>query len=316
MKKIVKAVKPFIYENNSNFKLAVYQKWEECGGKVASPRPWEKYYEGLSYHLDLPTLWQSRREARLRFVEGASVRFDTFPDYLGYEVIPVVWDCWPHYVDNMARWFHKHHVRTAFFTSSQTAERMRELCPKVNIFHLPEAIETELYHAGKPLKERSIDYLEFGRCSRILDSSKFDESIKVLSSRNERTGLATRKQLADALADSKITLALTRLDNQPELAEDVDTLTQRYWECMLSGVVILGRAPQELTDIVGYDPVVRLDKDNANAQILDILEHIEDYQELVDRNRQSALEHGDWKMRIRQMMGVMKELGYEVMDNF
>ena len=34
MMKKVKAVKPFIYENNSNFKLAVYQKWKECGGAV------------------------------------------------------------------------------------------------------------------------------------------------------------------------------------------------------------------------------------------------------------------------------------------
>lgn len=149
MGKIIKVVKPFIYQNNSNFKLAVYQKWEECGGIVASLRPLEKYYERLSYHLDLPTLWQSSKEARLRFVEGASLRFDTFPDYLGYEVIPMVWDCWPRYVNNMARWFEKHHVRTAFFTSSQTAEKMRELCPKVHIYHLPEAIETELYHAGK-----------------------------------------------------------------------------------------------------------------------------------------------------------------------
>ena len=117
MGKIVKAVKPFIYENNSNFKLAVYQKWKECGGKVVSPRPLEKYYKRLSYHIDLPTVSQSLNEARLRFVEGASVRFDTFPDYLGYEVIPIIWDCWPRYVDNMVRWFYKHRVRTAFFTS-------------------------------------------------------------------------------------------------------------------------------------------------------------------------------------------------------
>lgn len=73
-----------------------------------------KYYERLSYHLDLPSLWQSSKEARLRFVEGASLRFDAFPDYLGYEVIPMVWDCWPRYVNNMARWFEKYHVRTAF----------------------------------------------------------------------------------------------------------------------------------------------------------------------------------------------------------
>ena len=312
MGKIVKAVKPFIYEKNSNFKLAVYQKWKECGGKVVSPRPLEKYYKRLSYHIDLPTVSQSLNEARLRFVEGASVRFDTFPDYLGYEVIPIIWDCWPRYVDNMVRWFYKHRVRTAFFTSSQTAERMRNLCPQVNIFHLPEAIEIEIYHAGKPLIERSIDYLEFGRCSRILDSSMFDERIKVLSSRNEKSGLATRGQLVDALANSKITLALTRLDNQPELAEGIDTLTQRYWECMLSRVVIIGRAPQELIDIVGYDPIVHLNLNHANEQILDIISHIEDYQPLVDKNRAIAKRLGSWNVRIAWLIEVLEQLGYEV----
>ena len=312
MGKIVKAVKPFIYEKNSNFKLAVYQKWKECGGKVVSPRPLEKYYKRLSYHIDLPTVSQSLNEARLRFVEGASVRFDTFPDYLGYEVIPIIWDCWPRYVDGMARWFYKHRVRTAFFTSSQTAERMRNLCPQVNIFHLPEAIEIEIYHAGKPLIERSIDYLEFGRCSRILDSSMFDERIKVLSSRNEKSGLATRGQLVDALANSKITLALTRLDNQPELAEGIDTLTQRYWECMLSRVVIIGRAPQELIDIVGYDPIVHLNLNHANEQILDIISHIEDYQPLVDKNRAIAKRLGSWNVRIAWLIEVLEQLGYEV----
>ena len=97
-----------------------------------------------------------------------------------------------------------------------------------------------------------------------------------------------------------------------ELEEGIDTLTKRYWECMLSGVVILGRAPQELIDIIGYDPVVHLDLDNANAQILDILSHISDYQELVNRNRKSALEHGDWKLRIKQIQRILTELGYMV----
>lgn len=311
MKKTVKAVKPFIYNNNSNFKLAVYEEWKGSGSLVASERPLEKYYQSLSYHLDLPTLRQGH-EARLRFVEGASLRFDTFPDYLTHEVIPVVWDCWPRYVENMARWFKKHHVRTAFFTASQTAEQMRKLCPNVNIFHLPEAIETNLYHAGKPLAERSTDYLEFGRCSQILNSSAFDKGINILSSRNENSGLRTREQLINALADSKITLALTRQDNQPELAEGVDTLTQRYWECMLSGIVILGRAPQELIDIVGYNPVISVDLPNAESQIKDILAHITDYQSLVDKNRKSALENGDWSLRIRNIKERLLSLDYEV----
>ena len=69
--------------------------------------------------------------------------------------------------------------------------------------------------------------------------------------------------------------------------------------------------PQELIDIIGYDPVVHLDLNHANDQILDILEHIDEYQKLVDKNREMALKHGDWKQRIHQMMEVLEKLGYK-----
>lgn len=310
--KIVKAVKPFEYPNNSNFKLAVYNKWRELGGAVTSKRYFEKYYKSISFHINLPTIKTSCNEARLRFVEGASLAFDTFPDYLFYEIIPIIWDCWPQYWNSMELFFIKRNVRTAFFTSSQTADYFRRIFPDKNIFHIPEAIETKLYKGEKKLNERNIDYLEFGRCSRIVDSTKFDSSIKVLSSFNEKNGLATLDSLINALADSKVTLTLTRQDNQPELAAGIDTLTQRYWECMLSGVILLGRAPQELIDIIGYDPTIPIDMKNINIQIQSILANVSSYQDLVDKNREIAMRLGDWKFRILDIRKKLVELGYSL----
>lgn len=310
--KIIKAKKPFIYPNNSNFKLAVWDEFVKDDVKSTGSRSLEKYYESFSYHLDLPTLYINKKEVRLCFCEGASLRFDTFPDYLLYEIIPMFWDCWPAYWNTTENWFRKHKVKTAIFTSSQTADHFRKVFPQMNILHCPEGIDTIVYKDGKQLEDRIYDYLEYGRCSRAIDSSLLDERIKVLSSRNEKTGLTTREQLADALSDSKVVLALTRQDNQPEIAEGIDTLTQRYWECMLSRCVIIGRAPQELIDLVGYNPVIPIKKDNFNDQILDILEHIEDYQELVDRNRKVALEMGDWKVRMGMVREWLQQQGYRV----
>lgn len=312
MGKIVKAVKPFIYKNNSNFKLAVYQAWCEAGGKTVVERPYEHLYESLSYHLPLPTLWQNRNEARLRFVEAANLSFDTFPDYLCHEVVPMFWDCWPRYFGKVSGWLKKHRVKTAFFTSSQTAEKMKELCPELHVYYLPEAIETNLYKAGKNLNDRKYDYLEFGRCCNYVDTSSLPEGVRVLSSRNEKGALATRGMLIDALADTKITICLPRSVNQPDIAEGIETLTQRYWECMLSRVVIIGKAPQELVDLIGYNPVVDLDKEHFAEQVVDILGHLEDYQELVDKNREMALKHGDWKLRVEEMKGKLVEFGYEL----
>lgn len=312
MGKIIKSVKPFVYKNNSNFKLAVYQAWKEIGGKYVSERPYEYLYESLAYHLPLPTIFQSKKEARLRFVEAANLPFDTFPDYLCYEIIPLFWDCWPRYFCKVSAWMKRHHVRTAFFTSSQTAGRMRELCPDIQIYHLPEAIETNLYKEGKDLTKRKYDFLEFGRCCNYVDTSYLSHKICILSSRNEQGALATRAMLIDALADSKITICLPRSINQPEIAEGIETLTQRYWECMLSRVIIIGKAPKELVDILGYNPVVDLDKEHFSEQVEDILANLGDYQKLVDRNRETAMKLGDWKCRIAQMRETLSELGYEI----
>lgn len=312
MGKIIKSVKPFVYKNNSNFKLAVYQAWKETGGKYVSERPYEYLYESLAYHLPLPTIFQSKKEARLRFVEAANLPFDTFPDYLCYEIIPLFWDCWPRFFGKVSAWMKRHHVRTAFFTSSQTAERMRELCPEIQIYHLPEAIETNLYKEGKDLTKRKYDFLEFGRCCNYVDTSYLSHKICILSSRNEQSALATRAMLIDALADSKITICLPRSVNQPEIAEGIETLTQRYWECMLSRVIIIGKAPKELVDILGYNPVVALDKEHFSEQVEDILANLGDYQKLVDRNRETAMKLGDWKCRIAQMRETLSALGYEI----
>ena len=114
------------------------------------------------------------------------------------------------------------------------------------------------------------------------------------------------------MGDAKVTKALPRSMTQPEIAGDIETLTQRYWENMLSRMVMVGHAPQELIDIIGYNPVIEIDTTNPILQITNILMHIEDYQELVDRNRAAALKHGDWRLRMRDVMLWLAECGYEV----
>lgn len=309
MTKRVVAVRPFDL-HDSNFKIPIYEEFVKAGGYGIESRPLEKYYRSLAFHVDLPTIRQNNKEARLRFVEGASLLFDTFPDYMTYEVIPMFWDCWPRFWKATETFFLKHKIRTAFFTSSQTASHFKDIFPEVNIFHIPEGIVSSNYCVGFPLKERKIDYLEYGRCSLVIDSSKLDTDINVLSSKTNYDKLIGIKRLSEALSDSKIVVALTRNDNQPEIAEGIDTLTQRYWECMLSGVVMLGRAPQELIDIIGYDPMVHLDINNYRYQIKDILANIEDYQPLVDRNRLSALKYADWSHRAKMLMTYLSNLGY------
>ena len=96
---------------------------------------------------------------------------------------------------------------------------------------------------------------------------------------------------------------------QPEVAGDIETLTQRYWECMFSRMVMVGHAPQELVDFIGYNPVIELRDDiSAEELIADVLENIEIYQSLVDKNRETAEKLGSWNVRMKWLMNELDDL--------
>lgn len=292
--KIVKAVAPYNHPGFLNFKKGPYNAWVKLGGQTAKPHYPVRFLHGPAFRWELSSLWRNKKEARLRFVEPISISFDTFPDYARYEIIPLVWDCWPRYFEKMCRWLEKHQVRTSIFTSSQTSEKMKERFPQMNVMYCPEAVDISLFNEGKQLQERTTDVLEFGRGSK---QTYNDEQFHTL------------------LNDAKLTIALPRSITHPEVAGNIETLTQRFWECMLSRMVMVGHAPKELIDLVGYNPVIEMDKEHVDEQIQDSLTHIEDYQDLVDKNRETALCLGDWTLRMHQVMEWLQDCGYEVTQN-
>ena len=312
MKKQVKAVRPYQYKEGINFKIPAYEAWVKAGGAVANTHyPWRAFHR-LFFNHDIPTLFQHKKEARLRFVQPVSLFFDTFPDSLFYEIIPVIWDCWPCYFEKTSRWLKRHRVKTAIFTSSQTAERMKACLPDMKILYIPEGVDTSLYSEGKPLKDRKIDVLEFGRTNENVFKCELPAPFSHVRIGKNQKSMFSDEQLYQAKKKKKITIALPRSITQPEVAENIETLTQRYWEGMLSRMVMVGHAPQELVDLIGYNPVIEYDKEHVKEQILDLLTHIEDYQALVNKNRETALRIGSWDFRMKQVMDWLKGIGYEV----
>lgn len=310
MKKI-SAVKPYVHPNYLNFKSAPYNAWEKNGGNIAKSHYPLRILHSIVYKIDLPTLCKNTKEARLRFVSGFSISFDTFPDYMTHEIVPLIWDCWPPLVDNVASFFRKHKVKTAIFTSSQTAEIFRAIFPEMSIFHVTEGVDLELYSKGKPLAERGIDILEVGRKNGGFFKTPIPKKYNQIKTGNFNRVFKTDEDFRSAMADSKVTINVPRCDVDKN-AGDIETLTQRYWECMLSRVVMIGRAPRELTDLIGYNPVIEWDKYDATPLVCNILEHINDYQSLVDKNYNTALRMASWNIRIRQIMDFLVKNGYQV----
>lgn len=307
----ITAVAPCHQEIGSNFKESPFKAWKRIGGKVAQAHYPPKWLWGVPIHFDFPTIFQSKTKSKLRFAEACTIGFDCFPDYMCYEIIPIIWDCWPKYYDNVIYWLKKHKVRSAIFTASQTAKHVKEVLPKLNILVITEGIDSTPYHPGEKLIDRDIDLLEYGRIERNF-FHEYIEGINHVNVKNSKGRMSSWERLTLTISQSKICVALPRCDVDPIFTGGIETLTQRFWEGMLSRTLLIGRAPKELIDLIGYNPVITIDKDNSKQQVKNILAHIEEFQSLVDRNRETALRMGSWDLRMRQVMEWLKGLGYEV----
>lgn len=303
------AVPPYIYKG-INFKNQPYEAWKELGGEVAPSHYPPRWLHGLAFRYELPRIFNSKQEARLRFVQPVSISFDTFPDYAIYEIIPFIWDCWPDSFEKTACWLKKHNVKTAMFTSSQTAEKMKNRFPYMNIHYVPEGIDCKEYGPGLKLKQRKNPLYEIGNGRRCFLKTQFPEEYERLSKLPVKGLLPDRKSFIEALCDAQVTVTFPRCDMMPDETGGIETLTQRYWEAMLTRSIIVGRAPEELIDLIGYNPVIDLDRQNPIEQIENILLHIEDFQPLVDKNRETALQMGDWKKRMREVAEWLTSCGY------
>lgn len=310
MSKIVKAVTPFFFDGGINFKHKPYDAWVKLGGCTAKAHYPIRQLHRLAYSFDFPSFHQSKKEARIRFVQPYSVTFDTFPDYMWYEIIPVFWDVWPDVFEKTYHWIKKHNIKTAIFTSSQVANRMKELFPEMNILFVTEGIDIEPYKQGKLLKERTIDYLEYGReIDRIVKYNILD-TVNYVSGKKNGKPIFSQDQLYNNLADAKIVAAYPKSWTNPEEAGGIETLTQRYWECMLSRCIMVGHAPQELRDLLGYNPVIEIDKDNPDEQLLYILSNIDNYQQIVENNFKSALTYGNWEFSMNRVQSFLYDCNY------
>ena len=292
----IKAKQPYIYEG-LNFKDKAFEGWKELNYPTTKGF-YPRFLHWLLFKYDIfQNIWHG--ETRLVFVQPVSLYFDVSTSVLTHKIIPFIWDCWPCYYDKVEQWLKKHKVKTAIFTSFQEMEDIKQRIPELHVIHCPEGVKTSDYMEGKELKNRDIDILEFGRSNNFI-------SLNPISLNTVRTAEMTprpsEQELKELMANAKITICFPRSITHPKEAEGIETLTQRYWEAMLSRMVIIGHCPKELEELIGYNPVIECDySNNIQNKINDILNNIETYQLLVNKNREYALKYGDWKERMKKI---------------
>jgi len=240
-----------------------------------------------------------------------------FPVNYFAEIIPLCFDCWPKDYNILLGLFRRHRIRTAFFTARQSCEFFREQLPEMACHWLPEAADPTDYIFQQPLRERSIDVLELGR-----KSEQYHELIKEVlgnvgyvhhyRTAGQRRIFPTQADLVEAWGATKISICFPKTVTDSERSGGVETVTFRYFESMAACCLIVGYCPTELRDLFGYNPVIEADMDNPAEQLLSILDDIDSYQSLVDKNRRRMLEVGSWDVRVQTMLSTLLAAGYHV----
>ena len=292
------------------------EAWLFNGGDVMSKieLPYTLRMGIAKFKLGRSTFLRNKKKAIL-IIGGPYIDFTAFPYNYFYEVIPIFWDTWQKYHTSLISSLKRNKVKHAFFTQRSVAEMVKREIPNIETYWLPEGIKPSLYKKGKLLKDRHIDILQYGR-----NYNEYHHKITNIQNNynyiytNHLTDkiFNTFEDLTNGISDAKINICFPRSYTHPEISGGIETLTQRYWEGILSRNIIVGHAPQELVDFMGYNPVIEVDFDNAEKQLLDIINNIEDYQDFVDNNYLKAVELCSWDFRIREIKNKLKNKGYKI----
>lgn len=310
--KNVVLVRPHIHKTELPFQLHLYDEWIKSGikNKKSKCPTWRWLFHIIRY-LNIPNIYENKRSAHIVLISGGSVSWGAWPDSMFYEIIPIIWDCWPLYYNRVFKFIERNKIRTIVVTAEQTAGVLKTRYPNISIMAITEGIKESLYHEGDLLVNRRVDLLEYGRPNTNIPTIDMS-SLGYIHLKSSKGGklFPTEKSFLDTLSDTKVTIVFPRSNTDPVTAGNIETLTQRYWENMLSRVVMIGRAPAELVNLIGYNPVIDIDEKDPSSQIEKVLRNINEYQVLVDKNRYYAIKYSPWRNRIKNIEDFLEKNGY------
>jgi len=220
-----------------------------------------------------------------------------------------LFDAWPDKHAAIREFVTAWGVQYAFLSSSQAAERLAGLSDRCTFIWVPEGVDPSRY-SQRSYIEKDIDVLQLGR--------KYDSHHGVIAPALEKAGRSyfyekrkgeivfpSRREFVEGLARARISICVPSSITHPERAGDIETMTLRYLQSMVSKCLVLGKAPAEMIELFGYDPVIAIDETDPAGQILELLERYEEYIPLIEKNFEVVERNHTWERRWERMATVL-----------
>lgn len=217
----------------------------------------------------------------------------------GYKAI-YLFDAWPVTHAFIARFVRDFKINHLFVSSSQATEMLNKILDNEICFWLPEGIDANDYRFYQPEK-KDIEVVAIGRkfdlYHDLIVAPLLQKQINYVFSTAEKMAFTDHSDLIEGLARSKISICFPANSTHPERTGGIETMTHRYLQSMASKCLVLGKAPEEMIVLFGYNPVIEVDMNNPDKQVIEILSNFEKYTELIERNYEMVVRNHTWENR-------------------
>ena len=206
-----------------------------------------------------------------------------------------IFDAWEEIHRLITEFVNDFKVDNVFVSSSQAAKKLNAIDGNCKFHWIPEGIYIKDYKFCN-FKAKNIDVLQIGRKydlyhNMIVDQLSTAGKSYLFEKKKGELIFQTREEFVNGLAASKISVCFPSNITHPERSRQVETMTIRYLQSIASKCIIIGHAPDEMTEIFGYNPVVEADMQNPFNQLLSILNNYERYFHLIEKNYQNLMQH-------------------------
>lgn len=220
-----------------------------------------------------------------------------------------LFDAWPVDYVRISEFANQFKIDYLFVTASQAVLQIKPLLTKTQIYWIPEGINPTEYKQDIQLKDKTIDVLALGRKydtyhQLIIDGLKSKKITYFYEKKKGELIFPSRMEFVEGLAKSKLSICVPSNITHPERAGDIETMTIRYLQSMVSKCIVLGHAPKEMIELFGYNPVIEIDYNNPVEQIELILRSYTDYKELIERNFNEVTKNHTWQCRWEQIKSI------------